>query len=548
MAHKADPTDKRRHPRTARRLHIVLGDQLNIHAAALKDLDGDNDAVLMMEVREEAEHVPSHKQRTVLFLSAMRHFAADLIDKGQRVRYIALDDPANTQSFATELERAAKELKPERITVQTPGEHRVRAILEDFASSSEGDFDILEDDHFLAPLDRFLEWADGRKSLTMEFFYRERRKETGVLMHKNGKPRGGEWNFDKQNREVFKQTPRPPKPYTPRPDDTTKAVIKLVEKTWPNAPGSLKRFDWPVTREQALRALDDFIENRLHRFGTYEDAMWTESPVLYHAKLSPALNLKLISPRECIDKALDAHGNGHAEINNVEGFVRQLLGWREYIRGIYFLEGEDYPHRNGLDQHAELPEFFWNADTDMRCMNECLSSVIDNAYSHHIPRLMVIGNFALLAGVHPRHVHKWFLAMYADAVEWATAPNVVGMSQHADRRPDGNPRNIGIVATKPYVSSGKYINRMSNFCEHCKYDVNKRTTDDEPNSNGGPPCPFNTLYWDFLIRHRETFRHNNRMAMILKNVDRMTEKQKTTITVEGKELRKRLEIGDPEGS
>ncbi len=530
-----DPTDKRRHPSSAKTLLIVLGDQLDQSAPVITSLDKEDDAVLMMEVKEEAEHVPSHKQRTTLFLAAMRHFASDLIDKGYRVRYVALDDRNNRQSFGEEVKRAVNTLHPERVVVQQPGEHRVQRDLEDAADELGVELEIVEDEHFFAPLDRFYEWADGRKALTMEYFYRERRRETGYLMKSNGKdPVDDVWNLDKENRETFDAEPDPPAPYKPRPTGITNEVMALVEKTWPNAPGSLESFAWPVTREQALRALDDFIEHRLAKFGTYEDAMWTGEPFLYHAVLSPALNLKLLTPRECVEKAVAAYEEGRVTLNNCEGFVRQLLGWREFIRGVYFLEGPGYPHRNGLEQTGKLPGFFWDADTDMRCLRECLGSVVEHAYSHHIPRLMVIGNFALIAGVNPREVHEWFLAMYADAVEWATAPNVVGMSQHADRRPDAPARDTGVVGTKPYAASGKYINKMSNYCKNCRYDVKQRTGEDA--------CPFNTLYWDFLIRHRETFRSNNRMAMVLKNVDRLDDAAITDITHNGERIRQAVGV------
>ncbi len=540
-----DPLKKHARIRSAETLLIVLGDQLDLDAPTLRELDRERDAVLMMEVREEAEHVPSHKQRTVLFLSAMRHFAAELVERGYRVRYVKLDDAANTQSFASEVRRAASTLSPKRIMMLRPGEHRVVETFEEFAEewcaeAEDRDFEVKEDDHFFTTIDEFAEWASGRKSMIMEFFYREQRKKLGYLMDSDGKPRGGKWNFDKQNREVFKRAPRPKKPYQPRPDDITREVMELVERTWPDGYGKLEGFGWPVKRAEALRALDDFIESRLPRFGAYEDAMWTEQPFLYHSLLSSSLNLKLISPRECVEKALDALDRGVATLNNVEGFVRQLIGWREYIRGVYFTEGPDYPMRNGLGDEGRLPDFYWNAETDMRCLSECLGAVVDHAYSHHIPRLMVIGNFALIAGVEPRQVHEWFLAMYVDAVEWATAPNVVGMSQHADRRPDAAPGETGVVGTKPYASSGKYIKRMSNFCDNCRYDVNKRTGEDA--------CPFNALYWDFLIRHRETFRKNNRMAMILKNVDRMNEDTRAEITVAGKRLRERFGIVGGAGS
>jgi deoxyribodipyrimidine photolyase-related protein len=535
-----DPLKKHARMRSARTLLVILGDQLDRDMPILSELDNERDAVLMMEVRDEAEHVPSHKKRTALFLSAMRHFAVELVDKGHRVRYVKLDDDANTQSFAGELRRAAKTLSPERIVVTEPGEHRVRRVIDEFAdefTSGGGDrsFDVLPDEHFFVPLDEFADWAEGRKSMIMEFFYREQRKKTGYLMEAPKKPAGGTWNFDKENREAFKRTPRIRKPYKPRTDDITDEVLALVARTWPDAPGTTENFAWPVTREQALRALDDFIEHRLPKFGTYEDAMWTSEPFLYHSLLSSALNLKLLNPRECVEKAIDAYEAGDVSLNNVEGFVRQLIGWREYIRGIYYYEGPKYADRNGLNQKGPLPEFFWSGETDMRCLSECIGSVVEHAYSHHIPRLMVIGNFAMLAGVDPKHVNEWFLAMYVDAVEWATAPNVIGMSQHADKRPGSPTGETGIVGTKPYAASGKYISRMSNFCEHCPYDPGSRDRD--------ASCPFNVLYWDFLIRHRETFRDNNRMAMILKNVDRMNNETKADLTVRGERIREQLASG-----
>lgn len=538
-----DPLKKHARMRSCDTLLVVLGDQLDRDMPALSELDKGRDAVLMMEVREEAEHVPSHKQRTVLFLSAMRHFAAELVEKGFRVRYVKLDDGANTQSFASELRRAASTLSPKRIVVTQPGEHRVVEVVEEFAEEWRGEagegeeraFEMREDEHFYTPLEEFAEWAEGRKSMIMEFFYREQRKKLGYLMEGEKKPAGGEWNFDKENRETFKDTPMAKRPYAPKPDEVTREVMELVERTWPDAYGKLDSFRWPVTRAEALKALNDFIDRRLHRFGTYEDAMWTGEAFLYHSVLSSSLNLKLLNPRECVEKAIAAYEEGRATLNNVEGFVRQLIGWREYIRGVYFTEGPGYPFRNGLEQSGELPEWFWTGETDMRCMQECLGSVVEHAYSHHIPRLMVIGNFAMLAGVEPRQVHEWFLAMYVDAVEWATAPNVVGMSQHADRRPDAKAGETGVVGTKPYAASGKYISRMSNYCEHCRYDVKKREGEDA--------CPFNVLYWDFLIRHRETFRKSNRMALILKSVDRLSKETRAQLTKDGKAIRQRFGIG-----
>ena len=514
--------------RKARRLVIVFGDQLDRAAPPIADLDKRRDAVLMMEVAEESEHVPSHKQRTALFLAAMRHFAMDLADSGVRVRYVRLDDPHNTQSFHAELDRAVNALRPDEIHVTHPGEWRILHEVRSWRKRFDIPVEIHEDAHFTCTLDEFGRWAEGRKQLTMEFFYRERRKKLGVLMDPDGKtPVGGEWNLDKDNRQTFKSAPKPPEPYTPRPDEITAEVLELVERRFPGNPGTLDPFRWPVTPDEASRALDDFIDNRLHRFGPYEDAMWTSRPFLYHALLSSSGNLKLLDPRQAVRKATDAYEAGLAPLNSVEGFVRQWIGWREFIRGVYWTQVEDYPMRNGLDAEGALPEFYWDANTDMRCMADCIGSVVNHAYAHHIPRLMVMGNFAMLAGVHARNVADWYLAMFVDAVDWASNPNTIGMSQHADH---------GVIATKPYAASGKYISRMSNYCANCAYDVNKRT--------GDGACPFNTLYWDFLIRHRERFRRNNRMAMVLKNVDRLSDDERVEITISAKNARRRFGVID----
>jgi deoxyribodipyrimidine photolyase-related protein len=507
-----------------RRLHFVLGDQLDRKAPSLRDCDRDTDVVLMTEVKQEAEHVPSHRQRTVLFLSAMRHFALQLAGDGFRVRYISLDDPANTHAFDTELVRAIGKLSPGLVTVIKPGEHRVEKIISDACAGAGIPLDILTDDSFTCSLDAFDTWAQGRTNLVMEFFYRQRRRELNLLVT-DGKPEGGRWNYDKENRHAFKSPPWIPAPYTPRPDRITEDVCQLVARKLPVAYGSLDHFRWPVDRGQARRALKKFIEERLPSFGTYEDALWSGEPILFHSALSSSLNLKLLSPRECVEAAVRAYEKGAATLNNVEGFVRQVIGWREFMRGVYYREGPDYTQRNGLGQTGKLPLFFWDADTEMTCLHYCIGEVIAYGYGHHIARLMVIGNFALIAGVHPRAVHEWFLGMYVDAVEWVTAPNVVGMSQHADH---------GVVATKPYAASGKYIKRMSNYCENCRYDVHKRT--------GNNACPFNTFYWDFLLRHQERFRRNQRMKLVLRNIDSMDKAEKRKIAREAKALRKQLGI------
>jgi deoxyribodipyrimidine photolyase-related protein len=517
--------------RSARRLLFVLGDQLDAKMGALAELDRKRDAVLMAEVREEAEHVPSHRQRTTLFLSAMRHFALELIDRGYRVRYVRLDDRGNTGSLGSELGRAIETLGPAIVQVVRPGDHRVEARIRRAAQQHDVPLQIVEDASFTCPLAEFDAWAsDGRKELVMEFFYRERRRALNVLIDEDGKPLGGQWNFDEQNRQAFKSAPDVPRPYRPRPDDVTREVMQLVERTWPDAPGRMDGFHWPVTRREAHRALRDFVEVRLQNFGTYEDAMWAGEPVLFHSRLSSSLNLKLLRPRECIDAALAVYEEGRVALNDTEGFVRQIIGWREFIRGIYYREGPDYPRRNGLDHHGALPDFYWTGGTEMNCMKHCLSEVLTDAWGHHIPRLMVLGNFALIAGVHPSAINDWFLAMYVDAVDWVTAPNVIGMSQHADG---------GVVGTKPYAGSANYINRMSNYCAACRYDPKTRTGDDA--------CPFNTFYWDFMIRHRRRFARNRRMGLALKNVDRLDEADRKAIRSQAERLRADIGVGGTGG-
>ena len=511
----------------AKTLYLILGDQLDRRAPFLEHIDAANDAVLMMELEGESRHVPSHVQRTVLFLAAMRHHAMWLREKGIRVQYVRLEDDGNTHSFDTEIARQVAQLSSERIVVVQPGDHRVRRLVESGAKSAGVPLELLEDPHFLTTLDAFRAWAKGRKQLTMEYFYREQRRRLGVLMD-GDEPTGGAWNFDQDNRESFKATPRPTDPPSFEPDGITREVIDLVRSRLGDLPGKMAGFSWPVTREQALEALDVFIRDRLARFGKYEDAMWTGQRTLYHSRLSPMLNLHLLSPRECVDRAVEAYGRGEAPLNSVEGFVRQLIGWREFIRGVYFLEGEGYGERNELGVRGKLPEFFWTAETDMACLADCVGSVVDEAYAHHIPRLMVMGNFAMLAGVEPKQVADWYLGMFADGVDWVTAPNVVGMAMHADG---------GIVGTKPYAASGKYICRMSNYCEHCRYDVKQRTGEDA--------CPFNAMYWDFLIRHRDRFAKNQRMTMMLKNVDRLSEDDRVEIMVSARGIRERVGIVTP---
>lgn len=511
-----------------RNLAIVLGDQLDPHAAALTGLDASTDAVLMMEVAGESTHVPSHKQRTTLFLAAMRHFAIELQRRGFRVQYVPLDDPANTHSLRGEIRRAAKTLKPAALRCTRPGEWRVQRAVDAAAAATGLPLHTLPDGHFLVSDMEFAGWMAGRKQPVMEHFYRWQRRRLGILVEPNGAPAGGQWNYDRQNRGSFRRAPQVPQPYAPRTDAITHEVLALVERRFARNPGHLARFRWPVTRVQARQALDDFIRNRLPHFGTYQDAMWSGQPFLYHSLLSPALNLKLLDPRACIAAACAAYESAAAPLNCVEGFVRQIIGWREFIHGIYWHAGPGYEARNELDQHGSLPEFYWTGQTDMVCLRECIGQVLQYGYGHHIQRLMVTGNFALLAGVAPRQISDWYLGMYVDAVDWVTLPNTLGMAMHADG---------GVVGTKPYVASGRYIARMSNYCATCRFDPAQRT--------GSAACPFTTFYWDFLIRNRRRFRGNRRMRMIMRHVDRLTDDERATVIAQARERRREFGIQCP---
>lgn len=466
----------------------------------------------MAEVAAEAEHVWSHKARIVLFLAAMRHFRDELRARGITVHYRELVD----STFGAELARSIRQLQPQKVIVVEPGEWRVEQELTRAAPGLE----IRADRHFLCTKAEFAAHASDRNQLRLEFFYRQMRRQHQVLM--NGtEPVGGVWNFDKENRHRFgKQGPGlVPRPVGFPPDATTRAVIERVETKFPRHPGRLTKFDWPVTRVQAQTALADFIANRLPDFGRFEDAMWSGEPYLYHSRLSAALNLKLLDPREVIAAAVDAHRQRHAPLPAVEGFVRQVLGWREYVRGVYWLLMPDYAQRNALGATGKLPDFYWTADTEMNCLRHVIGQTLEYGFAHHIQRLMVTGLYALLLGVNPVEVHKWYLAVYVDAVEWVELPNVLGMSQYADG---------GVMASKPYVATGKYIQRMSNYCDGCRFKPDQAT--------GPTACPFTTLYWDFLLRHESRLRRNQRMTMQLQNLARKSAADRAAIRAAAQRL------------
>jgi len=509
--------------KTTRHLLILLGDQMAPEPPVLVDAEPERDRFWMCEAAAEATHVPSHKARTVLFLSAMRHCRARLVEAGWPVRYLALDEHEQ-ETLGDALAADLAELHPERVRVAEPGEQRVVDELTAACEQAGVPLDIVPDDHFICSRSDFDAWAEGRKELRQENFYRWLRKREDVLMD-GGEPAGGAWNFDKSNRKSFgKQGPGTlPPPASFRPDALTREVVELVERRFPDAPGRLDRFDWPVTPEQAEQALADFIDQRLPAFGPYQDAMWTGEPFLYHARLAAALNLKLLDPHRVIAAAVEAYEQGHAPIESVEGFVRQVLGWREYVRGIYWREMPGYLERNALGADRPLPWLYWSGEIEAACLREAVGQVLEHGYGHHIQRLMVTGLFALLLGVEPRQVHEWYLAMYVDAVEWVEAPNVIGMSQYADG---------GLLASKPYAASGAYIQRMSNYCEHCRFDPKQSTGDDA--------CPFTSLFWDFLARHRERFANHPRTALMWRNLARKDDDEVRSIRSQADRLRDAL--------
>ncbi len=492
-------------------LRIVLGDQLTRNVASLADLDPERDVVLMAEVRAETTYVRHHKQKIALVLAAMRHFADDLRAEGVRVDYIALDDPENAGDLPAEIERAAARHEPNRIVLTAPGEHRLLQAFRQLEDDIETPVEIREDDRFFASRARFRRWAEGRKQLRMEYFYRDMRRETGILMDEEG-PVEGRWNFDPENRKRLPKDVRLPPAPEFAPDATTTAVLDLVEATFPDHFGDLRPFAWAVTRADALVALDDFVEHRLARFGDYQDAMAVDEDVLFHGAISPYLNIGLLDPREVCDRAEAAYRAGAAPINAVEGFVRQILGWREYVRGIYWLKMPDYADSNALNADRPLPDFYWTGDTSMRCLAEAIGQTKRRAYAHHIQRLMLTGNFALLAGIAPAEVEAWYLIVYADAFEWVELPNTHGMALFADG---------GLLASKPYAASGAYIDRMSDYCAGCRYDVRQKL--------GPEACPFNYLYWDFLSRNRRQLGGNPRLKFPYKTLDGFPDSRRRAI-------------------
>ncbi len=488
------------------RLFPVFADQLSHELASLARADKHDDVVLMMEVRAEATAPRHHKKKIAFLFSAMRHFAAELSGAGWRVDYVRLDDPENTHDFAGEIARARARHQAREVIATWPGEYRIAVLLRDLGVS------LVEDTRFLATRADFAAWAAERKHWRMEFFYRGLRARHGVLM-RGDMPEGGKWNFDHENRKRLPNEIVIPPPYAEAPDALTEEVLALVARHFPDHFGQLRPFSYAVTRAGAQAALRQFIDQRLAQFGDYQDAMRQGEPWLFHSHISLYLNCGLLLASQCITAAEAAFRAGRVALNAAEGFIRQILGWREYVRGVYWLKMPGYADENALSAMRPLPEFYWTGATDMNCLRQAVLETRANAYAHHIQRLMVLGNFALLAAIAPQAVNEWYLLVYADAYEWVELPNVTGMALFADG---------GVLASKPYAASGAYINRMSDYCQHCRYNVAEKL--------GPHACPFNALYWHFLDRNRDRLKGNPRLGVIYQSLDKMPEAQRKATT------------------
>ena len=499
-----------------RHLVLVLGDQLSFSSPVFENFDPEQDSVLMIEAAGEGSLVWSHKARITLFLSAMRHFANAVVGKGWSLEYVKLED-AGSPDFASRLQAELVRLNPQALSLAEPGEFRMLTLIEKCCADAGVTLRLMDDTHFMCSRAEFATWARGKKELRMEFFYRIMRKKFNVLME-GKEPVGGNWNFDADNRSAY---PKRGKQIGPgviaapagfAPDAITLEVMALVEHYFPVHPGELKDFIWPVTREEALHALSVFIDTRLPQFGIYQDAMWTDTPFGWHSLLSVALNLHLLDPREVVQQAEAAYRAGRVPLESVEGFIRQVLGWREFIRGMYWLDMPGMKEANFYQHQRTLPAWFWTGQTQMACMRDSLKQTLRYGYAHHIQRLMVMGNFALLAELSPQQVADWYLAIYVDAVEWVELPNTAGMALHACG---------SRFTSKPYISSGAYINRQSNYCSGCRYDPAQRS--------GEKACPFTTLYWNFIARHAGELSSNPRTALMAKNLDKLSSEELTAI-------------------
>ena len=509
--------------RTAHTLRLILGDQLHPGHSWFQAADPEVVYVLM-EVRQETDYVLHHAQKVLAIFAAMRDFARHLRAEGHRVRYVALDEPSNRQSIPENLSALSQHYEARRVEWQSPDEWRVDALLRTWAQEQECETAEAGSEHFLTARNEVADLFEGRNQWLMEHFYRHMRRRFKLLLDAQGKPEGGQWNFDHNNRKPWPGTPT--EPADARPVHDHRPLWDLLQrcgvKTFGDPQAASIR--WPLNRAESLDCLDAFVETALPHFGDFEDAMSSTNQRLFHSLLSFALNVKMLHPLEVVQRAEAAYRNGQAPLAAVEGFIRQIVGWREYMRGVYWARMSGYDQHNPLGHHLLLPHWFWDGETRMRCMQHAIGQSLQTAHAHHIQRLMVIGNFALLAGLDPPEVHRWYLGVYIDAFEWVELPNTLGMSQWTDG---------GLIATKPYVSSGAYINRMSDYCRDCRYDHKQKV--------GDSACPFNSLYWDFFARHESVFGGNSRLRMVYKQLEKMQGTQLDAVREQAAGIRARLE-------
>lgn len=480
-------------------LRLILGDQLN-HKHSWYDDPNEEITYFMAEMRQETDYVKHHIQKVVAFFSAMRNFSDWLKAKDHQVIYFSLDAKENKQDLQQNLKNLIKEHNFKKFEYQLPDEYRLDEQLKEICKDLEIETEAFDTEHFLTQRRDLEEFFKNKKTMTMEYFYRDMRKKYEIMMANSKDPEGGKWNFDKSNRNKWKGDPEIPHERGFRKD--VSSLVKMIHDEGVKTFGNIKEknFSWPTTREDGLKVLNYFCKNLLQHFGDYQDAMDPDQAFLFHSRLSFAMNSKMLHPLEVIESVVDywRDHKDEIDISQVEGFIRQILGWREYMRGVYWKEMPGYRRSNKLDNQNKLPEFYWTAETKMNCLHHAIKQSLDEAYAHHIQRLMITGNYALLTQTHPDEVDAWYLGIYIDAIEWVEITNTRGMSQFADG---------GLVATKPYVSSGSYINKMSNYCKDCHYSVSKKT--------GENACPFNSLYWNFLDDKREHFKDNQRMSMMM---------------------------------
>lgn len=485
-------------------LRLILGDQLNYKHSWYKNTDK-NCLYFIAEMEQETNYVPHHIQKVVAFFQSMRNFSDWLRDNNHKVVYYKLDGKNNAQDLTKNLNHIIESHDIKKFEYQLPDEYRLDEQLQKFCNSLTIDYETCTTEHFYTERNELAEFYEGKKEMTMEYFYRHMRKKHDIMMVNDKDPEGGKWNFDKSNRKKWKGSPTIPHEKGFRKDVSD--IVSLLKKRNIKTIGTIddKNFNWPTSRKDCLTVLSYFCSNLLQHFGDYQDAMHTDEYYLFHSRLSFAMNSKMLSPKEVIDKVI-SYWQDHKkdiDISQVEGFVRQILGWREYMRGIYWKEMPGYRRSNKLDNQNKLPDFYWTGDTKMNCLSHAIKQSLNQAYAHHIQRLMITGNFALLMQCHPDEIDEWYLGIYIDAIEWVEITNTRGMSQFADG---------GIVATKPYVSSGNYINKMSNYCKDCHYSVSNKT---EENA-----CPFNSLYWNFLDDKKDHFKNNQRMNMMMNLLDK----------------------------